>query len=668
MFKIQKEIKKILSKKNKMKTIKKILFLSASLLGLQMCLWLDFVNTTSFFSWADSEYNTWYQNAFSKAPLVNLFSQAADVATSRHLLAEKNSLDFIASKIKALWWQNECDVESDDVANIFLTTPAWIEMKKRMDMLDKKIKYPSWSDYNESCKKILKCYWMTGFNDLTSAWSLQCKWLVAQSYVQEIEKAHRQVNIEKPIINPDMFFNDKNETSSPKNIFWNTAFTQQPWDLMVDFNDINSILFKDPKSKSKTDEDMFSTSPPAWGQCKKACGFDEIKDWIDKALLWMSAAISNIKSLLNWEIKKTDKDKLTQLKIQLTKLKDSVWSNATTFNAISQWSQVGWQQSYENDSWEVPEWGGWSQKIDFVWANTQTQLATDTSDQISWASNNINLASNQISEAIKIIENAEKEDRELTSDEKKQISDTLAAVQSNMNQQSQNLTTASSATKALDKIVKLDTMLCVQVCWVETKKAWVIDWWKVNSIEEIIDQYQALFSKVKNSWAMMKQRVTDEFWETSFQDLKLKNLVNIDFVVTTKPVFDNKTLANKMDSEKLEIQRIREWVINQATSIEDTKEKNKYLVLYSPEDRKLMDSAEKTIQNLQAALEKQQENYAAASQDFAKVNMQWVNTNSLEKMNLFVDELMTFTEQMWVIFKSFKDSSEAFLNNIMQWT
>lgn len=100
---------------------------------------------------------------------------------------------------------------------------------------------------------------------------------------------------------------------------------------------------------------------------------------------------------------------------------------------------------------------------------------------------------------------------------------------------------------------------------------------KVESIEAVLDEINIVLKATRESWELMKHVKTKEMFETSMQNIKLADILWFNFFFKLKPIFPVNSLTD-IDQKRERDNEIRERDLLQVWSIEEKKERNKYIV------------------------------------------------------------------------------------------
>ena len=63
----------------------------------------------------------------------------------------------------------------------------------------------------------------------------------------------------------------------------------------------------------------------------------------------------------------------------------------------------------------------------------------------------------------------------------------------------------------------------------------------VKSVEEIVDEINAVLTALRNSGQLMKHTKTKEFLDTSLSKIKLNQILSFDMNIAFKPIYDSQT-------------------------------------------------------------------------------------------------------------------------------
>ncbi len=122
-------------------------------------------------------------------------------------------------------------------------------------------------------------------------------------------------------------------------------------------------------------------------------------------------------------------------------------------------------------------------------------------------------------------------------------------------------------------------IIAFKLCWIESQYTPPSNGKTVLSIEEIIDELLSIVEDAKKSGALMEHTKTDEWWETSLQGVKFKDIFSIDFVIDVKPLWQQKTPQQRKELKQQQNQQIIQQTLGWDGDIDTYMEKNKYNAL-----------------------------------------------------------------------------------------
>lgn len=99
-------------------------------------------------------------------------------------------------------------------------------------------------------------------------------------------------------------------------------------------------------------------------------------------------------------------------------------------------------------------------------------------------------------------------------------------------------------------------IVAFKLCWIESQYNPPSNGKTVLSIEEIVDELLSILEDAKRSGALMEHTKTDEWWETSLQGVKFKDIFSIDFVIDVKPLWQQKTPQQMEEIKQQQNQQI----------------------------------------------------------------------------------------------------------------
>ena len=122
-------------------------------------------------------------------------------------------------------------------------------------------------------------------------------------------------------------------------------------------------------------------------------------------------------------------------------------------------------------------------------------------------------------------------------------------------------------------------IVAFKLCWIESQYNPPSNGKTVLSIEEIVDELLSILEDAKRSGALMEHTKTDEWWETSLQGVKFKDIFSIDFVIDVKPLWQQKTPQQMEEIKQQQNQQIFQKALWWDGEVDTYFEKNKYNVL-----------------------------------------------------------------------------------------
>lgn len=105
----------------------------------------------------------------------------------------------------------------------------------------------------------------------------------------------------------------------------------------------------------------------------------------------------------------------------------------------------------------------------------------------------------------------------------------------------------------------------------------------VKSVEEIVDEINAVLTALRNSGQLMKHTKTKEFLDTSLSKIKLNQILSFDMNIAFKPIYDSQTNREK-EQAKISQETANADRARQGTYAEGNvgQERNKYIVMSNP--------------------------------------------------------------------------------------
>jgi hypothetical protein len=138
-------------------------------------------------------------------------------------------------------------------------------------------------------------------------------------------------------------------------------------------------------------------------------------------------------------------------------------------------------------------------------------------------------------------------------------------------------------------------MLRVKICRVPAQPSRVLAGKKINSIEEVVDEINQIFNKLKQNGLLAKRSKKQEFMDSSFSDIKFHEVFAFDIFVAIKPIYDKLQLKQKTETTKKDHNNIKNSNIFISGKLGQGKDKNKYLIIGSSQTD---ESMEKTCTTL----------------------------------------------------------------------
>ncbi len=219
-----------------------------------------------------------------------------------------------------------------------------------------------------------------------------------------------------------------------------------------------------------------------------------------------------------------------------------------------------------------------------------------------------------------------------------------------------------------------DQMVDFTICFVPPEKRPIVWSKKVYSIEDIISEIKNVIFDLKQSWALIKHKMTDEFWEISLQDIKFSRIFIFDFVVQVKPLFQSFKWYLETQAEKDEIEyediSFSYW-LKYADTLQDPKERNKYVYAYNIEFDKASNAPAQTLEQKNTFLK----SYLAWSNNIYtnvsfknKVWQKQLYVNVKDIFNKWLDWNIKMWKEIYIITTSFADSAYKLYGRILSTT
>ena len=81
-------------------------------------------------------------------------------------------------------------------------------------------------------------------------------------------------------------------------------------------------------------------------------------------------------------------------------------------------------------------------------------------------------------------------------------------------------------------------ILRIKICRVPAQASEVKAGKTIHSVEEAVDEINAIFSELKHSGALIKRTKKKQFLDSSFSNIKLSEILAFDIFVSTKPIYN----------------------------------------------------------------------------------------------------------------------------------
>ncbi len=138
----------------------------------------------------------------------------------------------------------------------------------------------------------------------------------------------------------------------------------------------------------------------------------------------------------------------------------------------------------------------------------------------------------------------------------------------------------------------MNDMLKLRFCTVPAKNLAIPRGKDIYSLDEILNRINSVMDNLINWWEMVKYQRTKEVLENPIADFSLSKIISFQVNINSKPIFNTKTIKEKQETKKNDLQKIN------ATNIPQ-QEKNKYLIIYDPIKEEVSREFTSSLQNFQ---------------------------------------------------------------------
>lgn len=537
-----------------------------------------FILTISIFMVSNFAVGTTIQNFFrdntyllddniqwlpSSTSLWNIYESAYNLALVQDQHADQQAVEYISKYLNETWW---CSLSVNDAYNLYSVSPSakllmkrsynqWIQLEAQ------------WWDFISSCKKVISCV----YPDLESENQLYNK----STYQTCIDIVTIVFNNNKSTFQS---YNHLATTNIWDEMYANWTLKDSPFDLLLDIEYIWQLLFSENK---KVNNYSFYGN-----DIEKASNFDEYFSQFPRPFAWKNSSINENDDYiewLSWSVSESmiDGDKKYWKVLYWQKCEDSDGCVCNK-KIIIKWNIC----TYEPTAWNnnVIQWN-------------QLCVTSNDSNFIDWNKSSSSKNDNQIQES-DYISYLKDDESDLNLDE---IWDFIRSVNNwllgSESARMDSCLASCNDLSVLDRgICSLqcackmtsdpDSIYSIKFCLQKSNKKPVVDWKMVFSVEEMLDEMINILVNMKENWALMKHKMSDEFWEIWLQDIRFSDIFIFDFVILFKPIYDSYWTQRSWEKEKrvaVEENRIAERnILKYYGDMSISEEKNKYLLLYDP--------------------------------------------------------------------------------------
>ncbi len=526
----------------------------------------------------------------------NIYDQAYSLARKNTLGSISEAFSSVADNLNA---QYECSLSSSDISTIAASDPI---LNASFAGYTGK---PSFAVDNDqlvrSCVRVAQCAKWQDFQEfqLNDNYSQEaytyCRQVVSQAFTNTISIAAKK--------------NTMDAANRGDDIFYNGSLDDSPFDLLLDMQMIGDVLFK---SNTAAPEVILYDFPGLWWAGGSPTYFNPSGNGgtTNAGITFgntQSAGVSATRSstaVSTNSVGTSVSVSATQSLNQLSNYHQTVQGTTTTS------SPNGASTSTRSNSQSI----GANPQNSLVCVTPvgSTQEPTISAEQT--ATNQIVEAQN-LASALSTYNSAINAPaalaQTLRSSSLQQNSPTSAAVanlgsSANQNGSSNNgstndpNSTANSCLSRCDGLAPADKAVCqaqclcgtkysdngifgISVCTVPTAQTEVIGWKTVKTVEEIVDEINAVLTALKNSGQLMKHTKSTEFLDTSLSKIKLNQILSFDMNIAFKPIYDSNLYKDKENAQKSQQQAIADRA-RQGRYIDSPvgQERNKYIILPNP--------------------------------------------------------------------------------------
>lgn len=121
-------------------------------------------------------------------------------------------------------------------------------------------------------------------------------------------------------------------------------------------------------------------------------------------------------------------------------------------------------------------------------------------------------------------------------------------------------------------------ILRIKICRVPAQASPVKAGKTIHSVEEAVNEINAIFSTLKHSWALIPRTKKQQFLDTSFSSLKMSEILAFDIFVSTKPIY-NKIQTENIQQKINQNYQQKSSINNTSWKLGDPQDQNKYVSL-----------------------------------------------------------------------------------------
>lgn len=556
----------------------------------------------------------------------NLFQQTLQSQSSQKTQALLQTLTTVTTSIttKAAANNYSCALKKSDVITILSQTDtAFVHQLYLQGAIPLSTSIiQSWSSLLESCNRFLHCEGLDRDKNSDEIWQIEnCKDSISQQFIINNILRNNVVSLPNNNINDNIF---------------SDGLANGLFDIIIDINNVKKILFKQTTDEPPTPKIVFYQIPSVI--IPQDDGFSD-NTTIPWSIFWLSTIpndTNQYSQLPSWNINNPD----------TTNTNTATWWQSSWSNNLSQFLQdihsnnstnsqsssdnlqdiptaivnsslcpISWQES-QDSSLNTPDI-----TIDSTWWDTSQldQLYQIQDDLINALSGFIYTTSwsDDWQQWSSVLSNIIKTDSAVPSTTpacKATCSDT-EGMEKLICEGKCCINSCNKISSPKEKIVCLSQCACgeinvstapksfaydmlrVKICRIPAQPAHVSAGKTITSVEEVVEEINQIFNKLKQDGLLSKRSKTKEFMDSSFSNIKFSQILAFDIFVAIKPIYDKLQMAQQKQKVKHDhniLAQINPF-INEARW--EGADKNKYLIVWdSQADTETLETSEKNCQ------------------------------------------------------------------------